>query len=376
MGKAYYEEKRDEWARSEFDTAKELDPKDPTPWLYEAISDQTTNRPVDALQNLQKSIALNDNRAVYRSRLLLDDDLATRSTNLGRIYTDLGFQQLAVVESAKSLSLDPANHSAHRLLSDSYLGLTRHEIARGSELLQSRLLQPVTSNPVRPSRSASDIRIAGSGGPADAGFNEFSPLFERNRVRLLASAFGGSHTTWGEETVLSALYDRVAVSLGQFHSDTEGFRPNNDLKQDRYELFGQIALTSFLDIQAEYRYQDREHGDLRSNFDPNNFLDNVRQSVTEESGRIGVHLRLSPHSDFLVSGLYGDVEDKRLTSSFDVRDSGDPIPIKGETLEDQSSYQFDAQHLFRIEGFSLTIGGVFITRKWTLAEGRYDPIAS
>ena len=120
---------------------------------------------------------------------LLDDDWATRTTNLGRIYTDIGFQQLGVVEAAKSLSLDPANYSAHRLLSDSYLGLTRYHIARGSELLQSRLRQPTSSNPVRPSRSASDMRIAGFAGPADAGFNEFSPLFESNRVRLLASAF-------------------------------------------------------------------------------------------------------------------------------------------------------------------------------------------
>ncbi|MGH8533063.1 MAG: TonB-dependent receptor domain-containing protein, partial [Gammaproteobacteria bacterium] len=357
LGKAYYEQKRDEWARSEFAIAKELDPKDPTPWFYEAIADQTTNRPVEALQDLQKSIALNDNRAVYRSRLLLDDDLATRNTSLGRIYTDLGFQQLAVVESAKSLSLDPANHSAHRLLSDSYLGLTRHEIARGSELLQSRLLQPITSNPVRPSRSASDIRIAGSAGPADAGFNEFSPLFERDRVRLLTSAFGGNHTTWGEETVLSALYDRYAVSLGQFHSDTEGFRANNDAKHNAYDLFAQIAVAPFLDIQTEYRFQDREQGDLRLNFDPENFANNVRQSVTEESGRIGIHLRLSPHSDFLVSALYGDIEDKRVSSGTGDPGPGDPSPFKIESLEDRTSYQFDAQYLFRIEALNVTAGG-------------------
>ncbi|MGH8525521.1 MAG: TonB-dependent receptor domain-containing protein, partial [Gammaproteobacteria bacterium] len=263
---------------------------------------------------------------------------------------DLGFQQLAVVESAKSLSLDPANHSAHRLLSDSYSGLTRHEIARGSELLQSRLLQPITSNPVRPSRSASDIRIAGSAGPADAGFNEFSPLFERNRVRLLTSGFGGNHSTWGEETVLSALYDRYAVSLGQFHSDTEGFRANNDLRQNLYDLFGQVAVTPFLDIQTEYRFQDREQGDLRLNFDPENFLDNRRQSVTEESGRLGVHLRLSPHSDLLVSALYGDREVKRRVS-----DGNSSQQI--EFFQNQTGYQFDTQYLFKAARFSLTAGG-------------------
>ena len=98
MGKAYYEEKRGPLDEREYAIAKELDPKDPTPWFYDAIAKQTTNRPVEALQDIQKAIELNDNRAVYRSSLQLDSDLAARSANLGRIYSDLGFQQLALVE--------------------------------------------------------------------------------------------------------------------------------------------------------------------------------------------------------------------------------------------------------------------------------------
>ena len=94
--------------------------KDPTPWFYDAIAKQTTNRPVEALHDLQQAIELNDNRAVYRSRLLLDADLAARSASLGRIYSDLGFQQLALVEGWKSVNTDPTNFSAHRFLADSY----------------------------------------------------------------------------------------------------------------------------------------------------------------------------------------------------------------------------------------------------------------
>ena len=56
----------------QFAIAKELDPNDPTPWFYDAIRLQTENRPVEALRNIERSIELNDNRAVYRSRLLLD----------------------------------------------------------------------------------------------------------------------------------------------------------------------------------------------------------------------------------------------------------------------------------------------------------------
>ena len=83
LGKAYYEEKRTELDEREYAVAKELDPQGSHPWFYDAIAKQTTNRPVEALHNLQKAIELNDNRAVYRSRLLLDADLAARSASLG-----------------------------------------------------------------------------------------------------------------------------------------------------------------------------------------------------------------------------------------------------------------------------------------------------
>ncbi|MCH8040774.1 MAG: FecR domain-containing protein, partial [Nitrospinae bacterium] len=113
LGKAYYEERRDpgpsypldfseelpkSLSGSQFALAKEFDPQDPTPYFYDAIRKQSINRPVEALQDLRKSIELNDNRAVYRSRLLLDEDHAARSATIGRIYSDLGFQQRALVE--------------------------------------------------------------------------------------------------------------------------------------------------------------------------------------------------------------------------------------------------------------------------------------
>ena len=78
------------------------------------------NRPVEALRSLERSIELNDNRAVYRSRLLLDEDLAARGASLGRVYDELGFPQLALTQGWQSLRTDSANYSAHRMLADSY----------------------------------------------------------------------------------------------------------------------------------------------------------------------------------------------------------------------------------------------------------------
>ena len=182
LGKAYYETKDDRLAKKSLALAKQLDPRDPTPYFYDAIRLQSINRPVVAVQNLQKSIDLNDDRAVYRSRLLLDEDLATRDASLARIYDDLGFEQLAQVEATKSLSLDPANYSAHRFLSDSYASRPRHEIAQVSELLQAQLLQPININPVQPSLNETNLKIIN--GFDTAAFNEYTSLFERDRTQV------------------------------------------------------------------------------------------------------------------------------------------------------------------------------------------------
>ncbi|MBA2352379.1 MAG: FecR domain-containing protein, partial [Burkholderiales bacterium] len=243
LGKAYFEERREGLAGTQFDLAKQLDPRDPTPWFYDAIRKQTDNQPVAALDDLERSIDLNDNRAVYRSRLLLDQDRATRDTSLARVYDDLRFDQLALVEASKSLSLDPANHSAHRFLSDAFARTPRHEIARVSELLQSQLLQPLNVNPVQPRLAAPDLNIVTGAGPAEAAFNEFHPLFERNRPQLVASGLVGNNGTFGDEAVLSGLAGRVSYSLGQFHYETDGFRENNDLQHDIYNAFVQFAVT-------------------------------------------------------------------------------------------------------------------------------------
>ena len=148
LGKAFYEVKDDRRAQKYLEAAKQLDPRDPTPWLYDAIRLQSINRPMEAVENLQKSIELNDDRGVYRSRLLLDEDLATRSATLGRIYNEVGFTELGLQEGWQSVNRDPTNYSAHRLLADSYAALPNVESARVSELLQAQLLQPVNITPV------------------------------------------------------------------------------------------------------------------------------------------------------------------------------------------------------------------------------------
>ena len=308
LGKAYYEEDRDARAAAQFDTAKALDPNDPTPWFYDAILKQRDNRPVESLQDVQTSIALNDNRAIYRSRLLLDSDAAARSASLARIYGDLGFQQLAVVEAWKSLGTDPTNYSAHRFLADSYTALPRHEVARVSEVLQSQLLQPLTARPVNPSASETSLFVLEGSGPTRAAFNEFTPLFTQDRAALQANISGGTDDTFSDEAVLFGNYRNVAASVGQLHYTTGGYRANNDFDQNIYNAFVQYDWNDATSTQIEWRRRDVEGGDVAQRFGENNFDPLLRQAFDEETARVGFRHAFTPRYNLIGSVIYNRQE--------------------------------------------------------------------
>jgi hypothetical protein len=90
LGKAWSETRDAARAEKELRLAQKLDANDPTPWLYSAILAEQQNKVNEAIDDLEHSQELNDNRSLFRSRLLLDQDKAIRSANLARIYQDAG----------------------------------------------------------------------------------------------------------------------------------------------------------------------------------------------------------------------------------------------------------------------------------------------
>jgi len=359
LGKVYYEEKRGNLDEREYGIAKELDPMDPTPWFYDAIAKQTTNRPVEALHDLQKAIELNDNRAVYRSKLLLDSDQAARSASLGRIYSDLGFQQLALVEGWKSVNTDPSNYSAHRFLADSYASRPRHEIARVSELLQSQLLQPSNITPIQPRLSESNLFLISSGGAGDLSFNEFNPLFNRDRVALQASGLVGENSTWAGEGIVSGIYGKLSFSAGYSRFETDGWRNNADQEDDIANIFAQMELSPKTSIQAEYRHRDTEFGDIRLKFFPESVFPAQRFTAESDTIRVGGRHAFSPSSIILASYTHQDSKS---------REKHEPFPQPGVLFVDfdqpeQDSDGGELQYLFRSQYVNLTTGGGYFDVK-------------
>ena len=358
LGKAYYEEKRGALDEREFDMAKQLDPNDPTPWFYSAIAKQTTNRPVEALRDMQKAIERNDNRAVYRSKLLLDSDLAARSASQARIYSDLGFQQLALVEGWKSVNTDPTNYSAHRFLADSYAVLPRHEIARVSELLQAQLLQPLNMTPIQPRLAESNLFLMSAGGPSALSFNEFSPLFNRNGVTAQASGLAGEHDAFAGEGVLAGIAGIGSYSIGYSHFETDGFRSNNDQEDDILNIFIQTELTHQTSFQTEFRYRDRNNGDLELRFFENDFSPFLREETKNTGLRLGLRHAFSPRSILLASYIYQ-------YKNINFHDATPNFGINAFDLDrDETSHSGEAQYLFRsrsLDWFGGLIGNINIT---------------
>ncbi|OYW63210.1 MAG: hypothetical protein B7Y26_13710 [Hydrogenophilales bacterium 16-64-46] len=351
LGKAYFEERRSPLDSQQFEIAKQLDPNDPTAYLYDGISKQSANRPVEALADLEQTIALNDGRAVYRSRLLLDKDRAARGTSLARVYNDLGFPELGVNEATRSLSIDPANASAHRFLSDSYQSVRRREIARVSELLQAQMLQDLNLNPIQPSTSETNLNIASAGGPAGAGFNEFTPLFQRNQVQLNAAGLAGNNDTTGMEATLTGVYDRFSFGFGALTYDTDGWRPNNGLEQDLYNVFAQAALTDQINVQAEFRHRESTEGDLAFNFDPDNFKNDKTVEREQDTTRLGLRYSPSIRSHFLLSYIHGERDEAQQEVFPGI------ATTSGEA--DETADQVEAQYLQQLDGLNLVVGAAW-----------------
>lgn len=357
LGKAYYEEHRSGLALDQYGIAQQLDSNDPTSFLYRGVQKQTENRPIEAIADLQASVALNDNRAVYRSRNLLDKDRSARGISLARAYQDVGFNALARRNAVQSLASDPSNAAAHRFLSDSFAGDSRSEAARVSEFQQSLMFADSNIAPIFPSQASTNLSSLSPSGPTATGYNEFTPLFQRNQHHLVLSGNGGSNETYQGEAVLFGNQAKWSYSLGAYRDDGDGYRANNDIQNEAYVAFVQFAATEQLNLQLEYNHRDTEHGDLGQNFDLSSYGPDARREFEKDSLRIGARWKVNRTAQLLFSATRADREE------FISDSDGFVIPgivqIDIDTLgdTDAESDQYELQYLLDQEVYDLILGG-------------------
>ena len=302
LGKAYYEEKRDDKAAKQFDLAKERDPNDPTPYLYDAIRKQVEIGPVDALKDLEKSISLNGNRAIYRSNLLLDTDESLSTASISAIFGDLGFEKLSLAHAAKSVEQDPGSQGAHWLLSGAYGTLPRHDIARVSEALQAKLRTPVESGIVDPYLSEQNLGILTGIGLTRPGINEYGALFRSAPFGMQLKSVAGNLGTRGTGFTLQGRHRKFRLSANVLDYETDGFNANESVKKSNYGILAQIDPAPSLSFQFEFTNSKLS---LDQNFYPFDLLSTFPMRTNERVRRYraGIRFEPDPQSELLLSAI-------------------------------------------------------------------------
>jgi tetratricopeptide (TPR) repeat protein len=297
LGKAYANVGDFAHAAKEFQLAKKLDPHDPTAWLYSALLNQQKNLINDAIRDLEKSELLNDNRSVYRSQLLLDEDQAIRSASLATIYKDAGMFDMSVREAARAVNHDYANYSAHLFLADSYNELRdpneinlRYETPSESEYLVANLLAPVSAGPISPTISQ----------------GEYSRLFARDSFGVTSDTEYLSRGAWTQSGAQFGVVGDFSYDFEALYRTDPGQRLNDDIEQRQLSLTLKEQLTPHDVLYENVQQYDAGFGDLPQYYSQSMANPNVRYKETQTPNvSLGYDHEWGPdiHSLFLVTRL-------------------------------------------------------------------------
>lgn len=363
LGKAYADAGDEARANHEIQLAMKLDPNDPTAWLYLALLRQQENRINEAVQDLDNSSARNDNRSLFRSRFLLDEDQAVRSANLASIYRDAGMNDVSVREAAKAVNYDYANYSAHLFLSESYDALRdptrfnlRYETVWFNELLLANLLAPLGGGRLAQHVSA----------------QEYSEL-------LAADGFGIANTTTtrsdnksiSEQVSQFATFGRTAYSFDLDYQHADGVRPNNDLDSIEWYTTFKQQVTDKDTAMALIKYEDYHSGDNFQYYDPSSARPNYRFDENQDPIVVGAwHHEWSPTAHTLLLG-------GRLVNEQHFSDVGTPqlllLQDGGGNIVGHDFEPFDADYNSQLEIYSVELNQIQQWNRVTVsAGGRYQ----
>ena len=259
LGKAFGQVYDDARANHELELARKFDPNDPTSWLYSALLHQQENRINEAIRDLEKSQELNDNRSVYRSRMLLDQDAAVRGANLAGIYSDAGMDDVSVREATRAVNYDYANYSAHCFWPTATTNCAipnqinlRYETPWLSEYLIANLLAPVGAGTL--SQNVSQ--------------QEYSRLFQHDGFGIASSTEYLSRGAWTQSGSQYGTFGNFGYAVDTFYRSDNGQAPNNDLEQLTVSTQLKYDVTPRDSVFAQAIYYDASGGDLNAVLQP------------------------------------------------------------------------------------------------------------
>ncbi|MFM1768679.1 MAG: hypothetical protein RJA22_1208 [Verrucomicrobiota bacterium] len=359
LGKAFAREGDLRRAEKELRLARAADPNDPTSWLYLALLYREENRINEAIDHLEQSKARNDNRSVYRSRLSLDQDQATRAANLAGIYRDAGLLDWSAYEAARAVNDDYANYSAHLFLASSYDALRdprlinlRYETPWLSEQLLANLLAPAAAGTF----------------PLNVAEEPYTRLFDGNHLGVVNSTEYFSSGEWIQRASHYGIRGGTSWSLDASYHTDPGQRPNNDLEQTALSATVKQQVTDRDSLLLRAETYHGESGDLAQYYDQASASRDQRVHERQEPNVfLGWHRTWAPGQHTLFLGGY--LEDNLdfegsfplynlvLNPAGQVVGGFQDLPTASAYETDLRAVSGELQHLWQVDRHTVIVGG-------------------
>jgi Tfp pilus assembly protein PilF len=357
LAKAWSLSGDDRLALRELRRAIALDPNDPTAWLYSALINEEDNRINEAVGDLEKSQELNDNRAVYRSQLLLDQDRAVRSANLARIYDEAGLEDVALREASKGVEADYANYSAHMFLANTYDRLLnespvdlRYETPALSEYLVASLLGPA------------DGRMLAQ--PVSQ--EQYTTLLDRDGLGIFSSTEYLSRGAWDQYESQYGTVNDTSYALEAEYATDAGELPDQDSLTRTFSFKLKQQVTPNDQVFAQILDYQNSGGYLSSVYDASNINTSFRFNETQEPDLLlGYHHEWGPgqHTLLLIS-RFNDTFDYSVAGSLSYLVHNDsnvvtgvqPMSIDTDYRHQENIYSGDFQQIWETTSQTLVAG--------------------
>ena len=167
---------------------------------------------------------------------------------------------VAVREAARAVNYDYANYSAHLFLANSYTELSdpnlinlRYETPTENEYLLANLLAPVSAGMFSPTISQ----------------QEYSPLFERNRLGVVSSTEYLSRGAWTQSGAQFGTFENFSYDVEGFYRSDPGQRVNNDIEQRQLSLTLKVQFTPQDTVYLQVKQYEANSGDLTQYYNQN-----------------------------------------------------------------------------------------------------------
>lgn len=359
LGKAFFETGDEALAEKELDRARELDPDDPTPWLYSGLFKHQQNRVNEAIDDLEQSRLRNDNRSLFRSKFLLDQDRSVRGADLAAVLLDAGLDEVSQRESSRAVSYDYSNYSAHLYLADSFRRLEdpsrvnlRFESVRESELLLANLLAPAGGENLSQVISQQD----------------HLSFFSSRPVRVSSITDYSDNGDWVQTASLYGNLRQLSYALDAQYRNLNGWRPNEELEETSTSLQVKYYLTPRDSVYFQSGFRTTESGDLAQYYDPDQAKTDFL--LNEDLGPnflVGYHHEWKPgvHTLFLAGRLEDDlkVHDGNPNVLFLVQNNGRIDRVETPPLFEMNyksnfeMYSTELQQIWQSDRHAFVVGG-------------------